>query len=280
MNKKRTVGDFDLQISQRVRALMIHHGVTERSQTGKLSRVLKLSFAQAHRKMKGGSPWTLAQIYRVAAYFGETPGALIDVTDKGVAYDAVLVIGTKRIRCLARLGGEFIDTGKQSYFLAVKQDNLWKIYESERAPAATTRYVVESIEIRAQKSDTKRVSVAVVDDDKDSADSICDFLNEQGYRAEPYYTPAKAREGVQQGKYDGYVLDWILDTETAESLIREIRSSENPYAPIFLLTGQFNTGRVDETDIARVIRSYDVEWLEKPTRLPLLAAELAKKIGT
>lgn len=279
MNKMPIGGDLDLQISHRVRELMIRHGVADRSQTGKLSRVLKLSFAQAHRKMKGKSPWTLAQIYGVAGYFGETPSALIDVTDKGVACDAILVIDGKEIPCNARFGGEFVGSGKPSNFLAVKQNNLWKIYESERIPASAERYVVDSIEIRTQQSSSGHISIAVVDDDKDSADSICDFLNEQGYRAESYYTPTKAREAVQQRKYDGYVLDWILDTETAESLIREIRASDNPRAPIFLLTGQLDTGRVEESDIARVIRRYNVDWLEKPARLPLLAAELARKIG-
>lgn len=260
---------------------MIRHGVTERSQTGKLSRVLKLSSAQAHRKMNGKVPWTLDQIGRVAAYFGETMSTLLDVSDKGISHDAVLVIGTRKIPCLARIGTEFIGLGKQQPdYLAVKLNDQWRIYESDRVSSETTRYIVELIEIHTQQLDAERTSsVAVVDDDKDSADSICDFLNEHGYRAEAYYTPATAREAVQKGKYDGYVLDWVLDTETAELLIREIRNSENSRAPIFLLTGELNTGRVEESDIARVIRSYDVQWIEKPVRLPLLVAELTKKLG-
>lgn len=258
---------------------MDRNGITERAQVGKLSRVLKLSPAQAHRKMNGKSPWTLPQVDRVATYFGETMSSLLDTTNRGMPHKAVLMVGGSRLSCRVRVGAEYNGTGEYPGFLSVRQDDQWQIYGPEHACSADSiRYVVESIEFDTQASATKSSMIAVVDDDKDSADSVSDFLNIGGFRADPYYSTITAREALSKRKYDGFVLDWILDSETAESLIREIRESTRPSTPVFLLTGQFNSGRAKENDIARVINSYNVEWIEKPVRMPLLIAEITRKL--
>ncbi|MHB8697732.1 MAG: helix-turn-helix domain-containing protein [Sulfuricaulis sp.] len=278
MRKKHGKTDLELQVSSQIRDLMARHGIIGRSQTGKLSRVLKVSNVHAYRKLHGQSPWTLEQIGKIASHFGETMSALLDV-DKNLGHEAVLILGRKEIPCLVQIGAELSGTDTPSDFVAIRQNDQWKLYETKRAPLAPVRYLVESMEIRRQPADASQISIGVVDDDKDAADSIRELLVERGYRAAAYYTLATAHEVVLKGVHDVYVIDWLLGTVTAESLIRSIRTAANP-TPIFLLTGQLNTGRAEEHDIARVIRGYDVEWLEKPVRMPLLEAKLSKKLGT
>lgn len=273
------------QIASRVRAMMERHNIAKRKQSSELCRILKLSFTQAHRKMSGRSPWALAQIKKVAIHFGESPRALIDTfagtettPTKGVAHDATLMIGSKEIPCLAWIGSEFIGN-KPPEFLATMQNNTWRIYEAGVAPATAPTYSVELIEIRPRQAEADKPTIAVVDDEHDSADSLCDYFNARGFKATPFYNMDQFMLALQKSPFDGYVIDWLLGRETSEKAIEEIRASENPDAPIILLTGELQTGKADETDIARVIRKSNVDCLEKPARLSLLAANLSKKLA-
>ncbi len=269
------------QIASRVREMMERHGISKRKQASELRRILDLGFSQSHRKISGTSPWTLPQIKKVATHFGEPLHTLIDTfmdTDsapaKGLAHEAVLTLGKEELSCEVWIGNEFIG-GKTPPFVAVRQNDQWRIYRYEQAPD-TQKFRVELIQIRHTESE--KPVIAVVEDDRDSADTLCEYLNEQGFQSIPYYTAEKFRESLQQRAFDGFVVDWILGKTTAGALIEEIRTSENSQAPIILLTGELQTGKVDESDIARVMRQLDVVCLEKPARLPLLVAELEKKL--
>lgn len=270
-------------IARRVQDLMERHDIGKRNQSGELARILDLSFSQAHRKMRGNSPWTLVQIKKVASHYGESPSTLIETfadtettPTKGVAHDAVLVIGEKELPCLAWIGNVFL-SGRPPEFLAVRQNENWRIYESDHAPAEP-QFCVELIEIRPRRTEADKPTIAVVDDDRDSADGLCDYFNERGFKASPFYSADVFLDSLRKNPFDGYVIDWILGRETSEKAIEEIRDSENSEAPIILLTGELQTGKVDESDIARVIRKSNVDCLEKPARLSLLTANLSKKL--
>ncbi len=272
-------------IAGRVREMMERHNIGKRKQSSELCRILGLTFTHARRKITGRSPWALAQIKKVAIHFEESPRALIDTfagtettPTKGVAHDATLVIGSKEIPCLAWIGSEFIGN-KPPEFLATMQNNTWRIYEAGVAPATAPTYSVELIEIRPRQSEADKPTIAVVDDEHDSADGICDYFNERGFKATPFYSTVDFLKALRKNPFDGYVIDWLVGRETSEKAIEEIRASENPDAPIILLTGELQTGKADETDIARVIRKSNVDCLEKPARLFLLAANLSKKLA-
>src|ERR1700737_232683 len=61
--------------------------------------------------------------------------------------------------------------------------------------------------------------------------------------------------------------------------IRAVRASENPDAPIFVLTGELLTGKASESEISEVIRQFDVACYEKPARLAILVADLSKRLN-
>jgi DNA-binding response OmpR family regulator len=125
------------------------------------------------------------------------------------------------------------------------------------------------------------LTVAVLDDDEGSADNLCEYLNETGFHAEAFYDIDTLSQVLSEKPFDAYVIDWLIGSKTAESLIKLIRSSEtqNLEAPIFLLTGEITTGRAHESEVARIIIDYNVSLHEKPTRLPIIAAKLSKALG-
>jgi hypothetical protein len=275
----------NLLVATRVGQLMDRHDVPKQKQTRTLADILVLSFAQAHRKMRGQSTWTFGEIKGVAEAFGEPITVLVDPREENgrIATAALLDVGTKLLPCLAWIGEE-LRGGKQPEYVAVRVADIWRIYSPDDAPTGP-RFTVELIEIRPRQADTDKPTIAVVDDDPGddsgdlkTADTICLYLNERGFKATAYYDAPSFRDAAKRVVFDAFVVDWLLGEETAEAAIKDIRESDNPRAPIFLLTGQLDTGNADESDIARVMTTFDVNVLEKPARLPLLAAELNKKL--
>ena len=65
--------------------------------------------------------------------------------------------------------------------------------------------------------------------------------------------------------------EWLFDDSTAATAIKAVRTSDNPGAPIFVLTGDLLTGRASEADISEVIRAFDVVCYEKPARMAFSA---------
>ena len=120
-----TSSSESLAVAERVRELMARHGIGKRQQTAELCRILDLSFSQGHRKLRGNSPWTLAQIRRVADAFDEPALKLFDSINtrpdetEGTAHDAVLKLGSVEIPCMAWVGSA-LDAGQPSGFHRAK----------------------------------------------------------------------------------------------------------------------------------------------------------------
>jgi DNA-binding response OmpR family regulator len=79
--------------------------------------------------------------------------------------------------------------------------------------------------------------------------------------------------------FDGIVIDWLFGNQTSATAIRAVRASENPDAPVFVLTGELLTGKASESEISDVIRNYDVACYEKPARMAILVADLSKRLN-
>ncbi|AHB05921.1 MULTISPECIES: response regulator [Pandoraea] len=279
--------DDNLLMAQRVGQLMERHAIPKSKQTGALAKTLGLSPAQAHRKMRGQSNWTYGELRDVAAAFNASITALLDpeTSEHAQGVPALLDFGNHLVPCQAWIGPEIL-TGQGSEYVAMSTAGSWRLYPSDMAPRGK-KFVVELIEIRPKSLVPTRLTVAVVDDDGGSdaqgglrtADTVCMYLNSKGYDARAFYSAAAFREALKQTVFDAYVVDWMLDHETAETALSEIRTSDNPDAPVFILTGQMQAGNVNESDIARAITAFDVDVLEKPARLPLLVAELNKRLA-
>jgi CheY-like chemotaxis protein len=180
------------------------------------------------------------------------------------------------LRCRAAISAKAssqIDTD----FVALQWQGEWIVTEREHAREGRT-YPVDVIELRSSQPTVYAARIAVVDDSVDVAETVCEYFLEKGVNAIPYHDGASFRKALEVEDFDAYILDWMLGDQTAAELVRGIRSSENGDAPIFLLTGKISTGEASEDEIAHIVSHYNARCEEKPVRLPILFAEVAREL--
>ncbi len=261
---------------------MTRHGIGKRQQTAELCRILDLSFSQGHRKLRGNSPWTLAQIRRVAEAFDEPALQLFDATNvdvddtEGTAHDAVLMLGAVEIPCVAWIG-EALEPGSRPDFIAQEMNGRWLVTMHEGVLLQVARDV-HKIEIQPRRTDMDKPLIAVIDDDQASADNLHDYLERSGFTAVALYGLESFAHALQTQVFDAVVIDWLFGSQTSADAIRAVRNSDNPDAPIFVLTGELTTGKASESDISEIIQRYNVTCFEKPARLAILVADLSKRL--
>ncbi|WP_233855233.1 helix-turn-helix domain-containing protein [Paraburkholderia sp. HD33-4] len=272
-----------IAVAERVRELMSRHGIGKRQQTTELCRILDLSFSQGHRKLRGNSPWTLSQIKKVAEVFDEPAAQLFGAQslDPGVvgaiAQEAVFCIGATEIACTAWVGAA-LEPGSRPEFVAYSRLGQWRVARHDGA-LYQSAYEVHKIEIYPRRAEADKPAIAVVDDDCASADNLRDYLERSGFTAVAIYGLAAFGEQLQTQVFDGVIIDWLFGSQTSAAAIRAVRASENPDAPIFVLTGELLTGKASESEISEVIRDYDVACYEKPARMAILVADLSKRLN-
>jgi CheY-like chemotaxis protein len=270
-----------------VKALMHRNRVSGRQQSKKLSSILGLGYSQAHRKMTGDADWTINQLQIVAEYFGESLTSIglgesraEDARDytAGTMQEGLFVVGQGQFTfpCMIWIGEPLHTIGKAE-FVALRDNEGWRVVEAHQCPENAAKHRVNKLEILFKQA---APTVAIVDDEAGFADNLCEHLNDDGFQATAFYSGLSLERELNNRTFDGYIIDWILGDRTAEALIKQIRSSTDPMVPIFLLTGELNTGRVEESELARVIKQLNVEWREKPIRLATFSAELQKALGT
>ncbi|PAJ78173.1 response regulator [Burkholderia ubonensis] len=271
----------DLITATKVRDLLTRNGIPPRSHNTTIANVLGLSFSVVTRKMKGLIPWNLSQLRDIATHFGVPPAILLD--DQGAhagaapeMLDATLVIESRRLRCRAAISTK-ASSHAETDFVAIQSQGEWIVMERHHAHDGRT-YPVDVIELRSAQQHAYAARIAVVDDSPDVAETVCEYFIEKGVNAIPYYDGDSFRKALEREDFDGYILDWMLGDQTAADLVRSIRSSENGDAPIFLLTGKISTGEASEDEIARVMSHFNARCEEKPVRLPILFAEVAREL--
>ncbi|MCC7005104.1 MAG: response regulator [Ottowia sp.] len=250
------------------------HGVTKRNHRKLLVEILGLSNSHAHKKLAGNVGWSLDQLKTVLDHFQESPSAIFDdlLGNNGIA--ATIKTNNKESPCFIWLGHS-LDEHHPYPFVAVNRKEKWVVIDSE-AEEIEQKFFITRIEFQQPKPPKARI--AVIDDDKASADVLCTFLNESGFSATSFYEPESLLVAHQENPFDGYIVDWILEKQTAESLIKTIRKS-NVHVPIILMTGQLSTGKASESEIANAIINFGVLTQEKPVRLHIVIAEISKALG-
>ncbi|PTB20211.1 hypothetical protein C9I57_14090 [Trinickia symbiotica] len=272
-----------LAVAERVRALMTKRGIAKRQQTTELCRILELSFSQGHRKLRGSSPWTLAQIRKVAEAFNEPAAQLVGMAqdEPGVAEasarEALLCIGPVEWPCIAWIGNP-VNAHRYAEYVAYPRGDQWRVVRAEGALAADACEVVK-IEIHPQRAQDRRPVVAVVDRDRTAAEALRAYLEQSGFSPVVHESLSAFEDALRTQTFDAVVTDWLFGDETAAAAIEAVRRSRQSAAPVFLLTGELLTGKASESEISDVIRRLDVSCYEKPARLAILVADLSKRLG-
>jgi ActR/RegA family two-component response regulator len=258
-----------------VRALMERHGLPKYRQSPWLADALGLSYSQAHRKMSGASPWTLEDLERVGALFGETLAQVVGVDAAPGSVAASLKLGPTSVGCRIWLG-EIVKSPRPDSLVAVSTGTGWTALLAAEANDATA-YRIERLE--AVPSTSVRKVIAVLDDDQDLTHSICAHLEGSGYDARPFFRTADLVSSSKIQRYDGFVIDWIVGETSTLKLIAGLRA-EDALCPIVVLTAQVTSGVVDEADIAEAVRMHHIEFSEKPLRMSILSASLGRAFAT
>lgn len=273
------------------------HHIGSRERSTLVEKLLDVSYHAAHRRVRGEVQWTLEELERVAANFGETLDEVVlgaRLADAAQPLDevvlgerlargqplpgatpALFVVGTHRARCQVWLG-EAVEAAQPGALIAYRVSN-----ELVVGPATTelpaNASSVRSVLLNAEPM--KRRRVAVLDDNEDIVASVSEYLQRAGFDASPFITiPALQRASAEQA-FDAYVLDWLIGTDTVRLLIAEIRGRDKACA-IAVLTGQIDSGKASPTEVAEALAHYGAQPFMKPIAMPMLVATLEQLLGS
>ena len=260
-----------------VRALLERHGLPKYRQSAWLAEATGLSYSQAHRRLSGTAPWTLEELERVGALFGETIAQVVALGqgEARLPVRGTLALGNANLQCQMWLGDP-IQNPRMGSVVALKTAAGWAAVSASEALEGVT-YSIDRIE--ARPAEVTRKLMAVLDDDRDLTDTICEHLNESGYEARPFYESGALLASAKLRRYDGYVIDWIVGEESALPLIAALRA-QDAACPIIVLTAQVLAGLVNETDIADAVKTFNLGFSEKPVRMSILSAMLSRAFAS
>jgi CheY-like chemotaxis protein len=256
-----------------VRALLERHGVVKYRHSVWLAEALGMSYAQAHRRMNGGAAWTLEELERVGDLFGESISEVVTLGVRPASVPAVLHIASEHLPCDVWLGDRVTDASPDA-LVAVKSRTGWDVRFS-RDSIEDAKFAIKRLQISARTTD--RRLVAVLDDDVDLTDSICGHLSAGGYDARAFYRTADLQKSMESTEYDAYVIDWIVGEDSTQEVIAAIRANDAT-CPILVLTAQVVSGRVRESEIAAAVTHFNLVFAEKPVRMAILTASLARAL--
>ena len=259
-----------------VRALMERHGLPKYRQSAWLASATGLSYSQAHRKMNGGSGWTLEELQRVGELFGESLSEVISLGQGADSVHGVMKVGSASLDCQMWIG-ERVKSPAADSVVAIRTSSGWAAVCAGEVTDAVA-YKVERLE--AKPSAAVRKVIAVLDDDHDLTNTICAHLDESGgYEARPFYKTADLLSSAKVQRFDGFVVDWIVGETSTLKLIAALRA-QDAACPIIVLTAQVLSGVVDEADIAEAVQTFDLVFSEKPVRMSILSATLNRAFAS
>ena len=254
---------------------MERHGLPKYRQSAWLADHTGLSYAQAHRRMNGAASWTLEDLEKVAALFGESLADAVATIDSRAATPGVLRVGPANVPCELWIGDR-VERPKPDSIVAIKTSSGWAAVVANEA-ASNATYVVERL--RARPGAVDRKVVAVLDDDQDLTNSICAHLQDTGYESRAFYKTADLVAALRSERHDAYIVDWIVGEGSTFKLIADLRA-RSAKAPIVVLTAQMASGLVQEGDIAAAVAEHGLVFSEKPVRMSILSATLKRTLAT
>ncbi|WP_457606049.1 response regulator transcription factor [Nitratifractor sp.] len=113
-----------------------------------------------------------------------------------------------------------------------------------------------------------RQKILVVEDDRLFNETLCEFLEEEGYEAVGVYDPAKALEHCYKEQFDLYLLDINLPGYSGIELLRSLRNSGDDTLAILL------TSREDRASVIQGLREGADDYLRKPVDLEELSLRI------
>ena len=114
----------------------------------------------------------------------------------------------------------------------------------------------------------RKKRILLLEDDRLFAETLQDFLEEEGYEAEMVFDPLSAFEKCYKNSFDLYIFDINLPFQDGLSAFDELRKSGDATPVIFL------TSREDRESLLSGFRVGADDYLKKPVDLEELAARI------
>lgn len=271
-------------IAAHLRQALQIQGVPPRQQAAWVARLCDISVSQARRKLQGAG-WLFDEVLTLAQHHGlslddlahehHCSGSSSSPLEKG----HVLLEGADTA-CQVQIGHLLAPRDQEHTAVqAVRDGDRWLI----GTPAALRRlhpqgprYAVQRLMLTPTPPRAP-LRVAVIDDDVMAAESLCDWFDDAGGKAQAFGSAdALLQTDLQQ--FDAFVVDFILGPgQSSESLIRHLRG-QRPQAPIVLLTGRLRDGTASEDSLTNLMRALKVMFFEKPVRPAVLTAALLNSL--
>ena len=257
--------------AQLVRALLERHGLPKHRHASFVGEFFHLSRAAAHQRVTKSSAWTLDDFQALANRFGETLAQVLGAHPPTTpARAAKLRIGGMEIGCRIWLA-EDVDSTPAGPLVAMEKAGVYVVVPAVGA-AGQDLLRVKRLEIDDEALPAPRV--AVFDDERDVANSVCAMLRASGIDAVPYYAADALLADIPKGLFEGYVVDWMLPGDkTAVALLAAVRGLPEHRAAV-LLSGKTRNGTADPHEVGTATIRFKVQMVEKPVQPPTLVSAL------
>ena len=260
------------QAAHAVRALLGRYGIPKHRQAAFVGEFFGISRAASHRRTHGTAAWTLEELQSIAEKFGETLPEMLGGGRLKGGTRATLQLGDVQTPCRIWLQPEDEEFGGGP-FVAMENAGVYTVVPASAASGVATLRI-QRIEI--DQSADRPPRIAVLDDDREVAKSICAGLRERGYEATPFNTTDALMTEINREPFDGYVLDWKRrGGATVLPLIAMIRK-ETKQGAIVLVSGKFRDSAINTREVAVASIDYNFQTFEKPVQLEFVIAALSR----
>lgn len=266
-------GDEGPIASRYVRALLNRHDIPSSRHGVVIAEVLACNYNAAYRRIVGKVAWELEEIEKVAGHFGES---LADVFGERSAADevaAMLVAGSVRMACRLVPGSVVREPARNS-LVAVKLGEQWLVVPVTQEGVGECYEVVS---MRIVGTGGRRWRIAVLDDDAEETASLAQHFSDRGCDAHAFTRVEDLVPSMKLRPFDGFVIDWMLEEGSAAELVGMIRADDHN-CPIAVLTGKIRGDVLVEPAVAEAVSTYKLLFFEKPTRLPIISAQLLQAL--
>ena len=255
--------------SRYVRELLNRHDVPLAQHVTTIADAMKVGYSPAYRRMSGAVAWELEEIETVAKHFGETLADVFAAHRTDDFVPALLVLGGVRVPCQLIPGGVLRAPDAEA-LVAVKLGDQWLITKGGDAGIGQAFEIKRMV---VSGSGDRRWRIAVLDDDPSEGASLVEHFTDRGCEVKSFSRVDELVNGMKARPFDGYVVDWVLPEGSAAELVGMIRA-DAPECPIVVLTGKIASDVMVEPEVASAVSTYNLLFFEKPTRLPIISAQM------
>lgn len=269
----RRDGDAAPVASRYVKALLSRHDIPTNQHVTTIADVLGVAYTLAYRRMNGAVAWEVEEIETVAKHFGESLTSVFAEQNVSEEVSGVLVAGPVRVPCHLIPGSVVHDPARNS-LVAVRLGEQWMVVPVTDAGIGQC---FEVVSMRVVGVGDRRWRIAVLDDDADESKNLARHFSDRGCDAEAFTRVDALVPSMRLRPFDGFVIDWMLAEGSAAELVGMIRADDRD-CPIAVLTGKIQSDVMIEPAVAEAISTYKLLFFEKPTRLPIISAQLIQAL--